>query len=90
MNISEWSSAPGPVFTSNPEEDMLGVRAASFTLSPDGSETWMLFHTTSNEHLYYMLPSVEKIGWNNLAGEPIFPSVRGFGYLYPVPGGQQL
>lgn len=44
MNISNWEPPPGPVFFSNEAEEVYGVRTASFTDSPDGTEIWMVYH----------------------------------------------
>ena len=44
MQISSWYKHPNPVFVKNVEEGVFGPGHASFTVSPDGSEHWMVYH----------------------------------------------
>ena len=43
MNPTDWWFGPNePVFWRNDDEDVYGPGHASFTTSPDGTETWMV------------------------------------------------
>jgi len=85
----DWASAPGPVFRRNDEEDVYTTGHAAFTVSPDGTETWMVYHGTVNTtHIDgYRIARIEKVEWND-DGSPRFPLPHGFNHPQPVPSGQ--
>jgi len=87
--VWNWVSAPGPVFERNDEEDVYTTGHASFTVSPDGTETWMVYHGTVNTtHINgFRTARIEKIEWNE-DGSPKFPKAHGYNHLQPVPSGQ--
>lgn len=41
---SNWTKSAGPVFTGVPAQGIYGVGHASFTTSPDGTESWIVYH----------------------------------------------
>jgi GH43 family beta-xylosidase len=91
LNISDWwyGKEDGPVFWRNDEEDVYGPGHASFTTSPDGTETWMVYHASPDRNHFwgYRIARLEKIGWGE-DGKPIFPIPHGYYSPQPVPSGQ--
>lgn len=47
-NPKNWVKAPYPVLTRNEEGGVFGVGHCSFTVSPDGSEDWILYHAMTD------------------------------------------
>jgi len=91
MNTAEWwyGDPNGPVFWRNDEEGVYGTGHASFTTSPDGTETWMVYHaSTDPSHFFgFRIARAEKITWGD-DGKPIFPRPHGYFHPQPVPSGQ--
>lgn len=85
---SNWKVFPGLVFQANPAYNMHFVADATFTVSPDGSETWMFYsaHILDQFPLYWNSQRIDKITWNNVTGEPVFPVPNDL--TQPVPSGQ--
>lgn len=84
-----WKSVEGPVFERNDDENVYTTGHAAFTQSPDGTETWMVYHGTVNTtHINgYRIARIEKIGWSE-DGSPVFPKAHGYNHPQPVPSGQ--
>lgn len=84
-----WHQNDGCVFYRNDDQNVFCTGHASFTTSPDGSETWMAFHATNdvNDPGSRRIARVEKLEWdgNNM---PIFPRPSGDSIALPVPSGQ--
>ncbi|CAG7718131.1 unnamed protein product [Allacma fusca] len=90
MNPSNWWYGEDHcVFSRNDEEDVYTTGHASFTVSPDGTETWMTYHGCVNTtHINgYRIARIEKIDWND-DGTPSFPRPHGYNHPQPVPSGQ--
>ncbi|CAL8071954.1 unnamed protein product [Orchesella dallaii] len=89
MDPSNWVAAPGPLFIRNDEEDVYTTGHAAFTVSPDLTETWMVYHGTVNTtHINgFRTARIEKIDWNE-DGSPLFPKAHGYNHSQPVPSGQ--
>ncbi len=50
----------------------------------------MAYHATESptQIIGYRNMRLEKIGWDEETGEPVFPKAHGYGHLQPVPSGQ--
>jgi len=44
LNAASWKKSPLPVFWQSPKAGAYGTGHGSFFTSPDGSESWMLYH----------------------------------------------
>lgn len=81
-----WEAIPYPVFAAT--EHVWGPGHNTFTTSPDGSETWMLYHSkTTPERGVMRVANAKKIQWQDnvpVLGEPISPGVE-----ITVPSGQE-
>ena len=44
LMASHWIKSQNPVFAKNAAEGVFGPGHASFTVSPDGKEHWMVYH----------------------------------------------
>jgi GH43 family beta-xylosidase len=86
---ANWQKSEFPLFTMNDEEEVYGPGHNTFTVSPDGTENWIVFH--ANESIYD--------GWNNRKaraqriewteeGTPVFGQPRGNGIPHEAPSGQ--
>ncbi|MCJ1326520.1 hypothetical protein MMC10_003184 [Thelotrema lepadinum] len=88
MNPQDWSKhTAGCIFYQNPLEGAYGVGHASFTTSPDGKESWIVYHGMEDPTNGWSARSIrtQRFGWNE-DGSPRFPR-PGYG-PYTVPGGQ--
>ena len=85
---SSWVKS-GPVFTGSPAAGVYGVGHASFTISPDDSEQWIVYHSKSkptpgwNDRMIHM----QKFGWKP-DGSPDFGTPVPSGQPIPMPSGQ--
>ncbi|CAG7837407.1 unnamed protein product [Allacma fusca] len=89
MNPSFWNYGEDePVFFRNDEEDVYTTGHASFTVSNDGTETWMIYHGTVNTtHINgFRIARIEKIDWDE-NDRPVFPRPHGYNHPQPVPSG---
>ncbi|KAI1205675.1 glycoside hydrolase family 43 protein [Annulohypoxylon truncatum] len=89
MEYQSWRKhTSGCVFHQNTAAGVYGTGHASFTSSPDGSESYIVYHaqTTANPAAdLYRTARIQKFGWNE-DGTPKFPKAENgpFG----VPAGQ--
>lgn len=92
LNASRWKWHSGPVLTTNVEEDVGNICCSSLTTSPYGTETWMMYHASTDVQLSYRkrTPRLEKIAWNEETEEPEFPLAHGLNHPQPVPSGQKM
>ncbi|KAF2753756.1 alpha-N-arab-like proteininofuranosidase [Pseudovirgaria hyperparasitica] len=89
MNVNDWKKhTAGCVFYQNALEKAYGVGHASFTTSPDGSESWIVYHGMRNPTNGWQARTVraQKFDWND-DGSPKFPR-PGYG-PYAVASGEQ-
>jgi len=86
---SNWVFPKEPSFTRNDEEGVYTTGHAAFTVSPDGTETWMVYHGTTSETQISgnRIARIEKIDWSP-EGTPVFPRPHGYDHPQPVPSGQ--
>ncbi|CAL8125710.1 unnamed protein product [Orchesella dallaii] len=91
MVASNWWYGPedGPVFYKNEEEDVWGPGHASFTVSPDGTETWAIYHASDDRERieHYRVARADKVEWGP-DGRPVFPRPHGYYSPQPIPSGQ--
>lgn len=80
LNPSDWKKSTEPVFSQNPEEDVLGPGCPSFIPSPDGAEWYMIYHARSvpNSNTRYEestspTPRLQPVSWDE-NGLPILGS----------------
>lgn len=87
MLAFNWQQADGPIFSSNEAENVYGPGHASFTVSPDLQETWMVYWASSNASNVQgsNTTRIERIVWDDDSGEPIFPKPHGFNRPQPIP-----
>ncbi|HYZ56280.1 MAG TPA: family 43 glycosylhydrolase [Streptosporangiaceae bacterium] len=45
---ASWQKSAAPVFTSNPSADIYGPASNGFFTSPDGHQTWMVYHAVND------------------------------------------
>jgi GH43 family beta-xylosidase len=85
LDPASWVKS-GPVFAGT--EDVHGVGHAGFTVSPDGSEDWIVYHSKTStkpgwERVVRMQPFLWSAEGSPLLGTPVPP-----GRPIPVPSGQ--
>lgn len=87
MNPAHWHKHPEPVFFQNPAEAAYGVGHASFTTSPSGDESWIVYHGMQDPANGWAARTIraQRFTWNP-DGTPRFPR-PGYG-PYAVPAGQ--
>eukprot|EP01120_Amphizonella_sp_Union-15-10_P004255 TRINITY_DN14888_c0_g1_i1.p1 TRINITY_DN14888_c0_g1~~TRINITY_DN14888_c0_g1_i1.p1 ORF type:complete len:378 (+),score=74.05 TRINITY_DN14888_c0_g1_i1:85-1134(+) len=85
---NNWWRLDRPVFWRNDAQSVYGPGHASFTLSPDGTQHWIVYH--ANELINGGWPGrtarTQQFGWNP-DNSPAFPRPLGFGVALPVPSG---
>jgi len=87
MVPSNWHEFGEVVFDQDPEESVFNVGHASFTDSPDGTETWMLYVANQDGAVFKSYAALEKIDWN-ADGTPKFPRAHGYNHPQPAPSGE--
>ncbi|CAG7728157.1 unnamed protein product, partial [Allacma fusca] len=77
------------VFWRNDEQGVYGTGHASFTVSPDGSEPWIVYHAMERPDVGWegRTARAERFGWNP-DGSPAFPRPSGFWVDLQTPPGQ--
>ncbi|KAJ5624198.1 alpha-N-arabinofuranosidase 2 [Penicillium lagena] len=89
MNYQSWRKhREGCVFHQNPDAGIYGTGHASYTTSPDGTESYIVYHaqTTDNPSTnLYRTVRTQKFTWNE-DGTPNFP--KALNGPFPVPKGQ--
>lgn len=89
MDAESWSKSPQPVFRKNPEQGVYATGHNSFTVSPDGSEDWIVFHALSapGEDTGNRATRIQKFGWR-ADGTPDFGIPFGDGAALEPPSGE--
>ncbi|KAK3058624.1 hypothetical protein LTR09_000189 [Extremus antarcticus] len=86
MQYTSWKKHnENCVFHQNPNQKVYGTGHASYTSSPDGSESYIVYHamTTDNPSPdLYRTTRTQKFSWNG-NGEPVFPAAANG--PFPVP-----
>lgn len=92
LDPASWKKSPQPVFRQSPEASVYGTGHCSFFPSPDGSESYILYHARDmqfeqslpNEEVDYRSPRMQKFNW--LAnGHPEFGKPIGIATALPKP-----
>lgn len=78
LDPASWSKAPQPILKQSPENKVFCTGHNSFFPSPDGSETYILYHarsvTATRGHGSARSPRAQKISWDGdypVIGEPL-------------------
>lgn len=89
LDPASWTKSAAPVFTGNDAAGVYGTGHASFTTSPDGSESWIVYHakTLSTAGWDDRVVRMQKFGWN-ADGTPSFGTPVASGVAVAVPSGQ--
>jgi GH43 family beta-xylosidase len=80
MNRSSWTKSAQPIFRSNPAAGIYGPASNGFFTSPDGRQTWIVFHAVPNpggncgaeRDVYAQQVTWSANGFPQLGGQP-FP-----------------
>ena len=88
LNAANWTKT-GPVFTGLASAGVYGVGHASFTVSPDGTENWIVYHAKSVSAPGWddRMVRMQKFTWNT-DGTPNFGTPTATGMTVAVPSGQ--
>ncbi|MFC5649211.1 family 43 glycosylhydrolase [Paenibacillus solisilvae] len=89
MNPASWEKSPHPVFQKSIENGVFATGHNSFTVSPDGTEDWIVYHAlpSPNAELHLRSTRVQKFGWLP-DGKPDFGIPVGISQDIIVPSGQ--
>ena len=88
LDPASWTKS-GPVFTGAPTLGVHGVGHASFTVSPDGTEPWIVYHSKTQTAPGWddRVIRMQKFTWNS-DGTPNFGTPVASGIPVLVPSGQ--
>ena len=88
LDPASWTKS-GPVFTGAPNLGVHGVGHASFTVSPDGTEPWIVYHSKTQSAPGWgdRVIRMQKFTWN-ADGTPNFGTPVASGVPVLVPAGQ--
>jgi GH43 family beta-xylosidase len=89
LDPASWTKSSGPVFTGAPNLGVYGVGHASFTVSPDGTESWIVYHakTQNNSGWDDRVIRMQKFTWN-ADGTPNFGTPTASNIPIASPSGQ--
>ena len=89
LNPASWTKSQGPVFTGAPELGVYGVGHASFTTSPDGTESWIVYHakTLNSGGWDDRVVRMQRFTWN-ADGTPNFGTPVASNIPVAAPSGQ--
>ncbi|GIO37647.1 glycosyl hydrolase [Paenibacillus antibioticophila] len=94
LDASAWEKHRGPVFFKNPEQGVFAPGHNSFTVSPDGSEDWIVYHAYSYSEAEMKRSEgssrsarMQKIHWSE-DGTPNFGIPVAANEWIPVPSGE--
>ena len=87
MDADNWIKSEDAVFASNPEKGIYSVGHPSFTTSPDGTESYILYHgRDGSASRYKRRVYLQSFGWNE-DGTPCFDKPLGSSALIKAPSG---
>jgi len=86
-----WDDVDRPVFWRNDAESVYGTGHASFANSPDGTESYIVYHAMQHPAGGWenRTARAERFHWNP-DHSPAFPRPRSFAVAHPDPSGQIL
>ncbi len=67
LDPASWQKLPQPVFSQSPPDSVFGTGHNSFFQSPDGTETWILYHANAKPGQGcggFRTPRAQKMTWN--------------------------
>lgn len=91
LDASKWSKAIEPLMTRDDEANVYGPGHNSFVTSPDGSETFIVYHATTgiNDGWSNRRARAQRVEWNE-AGHPSFGSPLSLMTAINVPEGSGI
>ena len=48
LSAASWTKSASPIFTSNPAADIYGPASNGWFISPNGKQTWLVFHAVND------------------------------------------
>lgn len=91
LEPEHWSKVEQPLMKMNEEIDVFGPGHNSFTTSPDGTETWIVYHATSGIHDGWnnRKARAERVAWDD-QGMPILNGPLAIETAIAVPAGEGI
>ncbi|MEV5026998.1 glycoside hydrolase family 43 protein [Paenibacillus sp. LPE1-1-1.1] len=88
-DAAAWTKLPLPVFSKSPERNVFAPGHNSFTVSPDGTEDWIVYHALSESGAPTETRStrIQAFGWNE-SGYPDFGVPVAVDTKIPLPSGE--
>jgi GH43 family beta-xylosidase len=89
LDAKAWTKAPRPVLAKSPRNNVYATGHNGFFTSPDGRETWVIYHANTGPDRKCTArrsPRIQRIGWT-AEGRPVFPEPVAAGTPLPVPSG---
>lgn len=89
MDASVWTKSPRPVLAKSPRNNVYATGHNGFFTSPDGRETWIIYHANTGPDQKCTpkrSPRIGRIGWT-ANGQPIFPEPSAIGQRLTAPSG---
>lgn len=87
LDPDSWKKSPRPVFKQSPKHGVYAPGHCSFFKSPDGTESWILYHANSAPDQgcdQDRSPRIQRFSWND-DGTPHFGKPVKTGIPIPVP-----
>ncbi|GIP18245.1 hypothetical protein J40TS1_38870 [Paenibacillus montaniterrae] len=89
LKPEHWTKLEQPLMTMDEEAEVYGPGHNSFTSSPDGSETWIVYHATSGIHDGWSnrKARAQLVSWDE-QGMPVFGKPLSLNTAITVPSGE--
>lgn len=95
LDAKAWIKVDGPVFAKHPANGVYAPGHNSFTVSPDGSEDWIVYHAYDYPEADQQRPTgsprstrIQSFGWQ-ANGMPDFGIPTGIGVPISLPAGEE-
>lgn len=88
LEAASWTKSEQPLLAMDEEAGVYGPGHNSFTVSPDGSEQWIVYHATSGENDGWnnRKARAQPVSWDN-DGLPVFGKPQPISAALKVPSG---
>lgn len=89
LNAASWTKSPRPVLASAADQGVFAPGHNGFFLSPDGRETWIVYHANPGAGMKCTAkrsPRIQRVRWSS-SGTPIFARPAGSSTRLRVPAG---
>jgi len=89
LDAAAWTKAPRPVLAKSPRNDVYATGHNGFFTSPDGRETWIVYHANTGAGrgcTPRRAPRIGRVTWT-AEGRPVFPEPTRAGERLAVPSG---